>query len=93
MVKRIRVHLFISGHVQGVMFRYAAKREALKLNLSGWIRNTNDGRVETVFEGNEDTVQRMIEFCHQGPSSARVTNVKILPEDPLYTIKSFKIMY
>jgi acylphosphatase len=75
------------------MFRYAAKHEALKLNLSGWMRNINDGRVETIFEGNEDNVQRMIEFCHQGPSSARVTNVKILHEDPLYTNKSFTILY
>ena len=93
MVKRIRVHVFISGYVQGVMFRYATQREALKLNLSGWIKNISDGRIEAIFEGNEAKVQRMIDFCHKGPPSAKVTNVKIMYEDPLHRNKSFKILY
>ena len=93
MVKRIRVHVFISGQVQGVLFRYATQREAVKLNLSGWVQNMSDGRVEAIFEGNEAKVQRMISFCHKGPPSAKVTNVKIVYEDPLYRNKSFKILY
>jgi acylphosphatase len=71
-----RVRLVVSGRVQGVGFRYAALREARRLGLVGWARNTPDGQVEIVAEGPDDAVQAFVTWCHQGPPSARVTAVR-----------------
>jgi len=71
----IRVHVFVSGRVQGVFFRQKTKQQADSLKVTGWVRNLSDGRVEAVFEGEEPAVKALVEYCHHGPSSARVTNV------------------
>lgn len=71
-----RVHLIVSGRVQGVGFRYAAVREGRRLELTGWARNTPDGNVEIVAEGPPVAVQTFLAWCHQGPPSARVTAVR-----------------
>ncbi|MCX5849058.1 MAG: acylphosphatase [Deltaproteobacteria bacterium] len=75
-----RVHVFISGRVQGVFFRAKAQRAAIDLNLTGWVRNMADGRVETVFEGDDTNVDKMLEWCHTGPPVARVEEVLIKEE-------------
>ena len=77
-MKRIRV--VISGIVQGVFFRAAARRAAADLNLTGWVRNMDDGRVEAVLEGEDADVNKMIEWCKIGPPSARVENVTTAEE-------------
>ena len=59
-----RVHVFISGRVQGVFFRAEARRAANSFNLTGWVRNMADGRVEAVFEGEDESVDKMLEWCH-----------------------------
>jgi len=76
MAKR-RVHLWISGLVQGVGFRFVAERQALRLDLCGWVRNLRDGRVELVAEGEENNLRELVRWCHQGPSGARVTDVEV----------------
>lgn len=73
----IRAHLFISGRVQGVCFRAATEEMALSLDLKGWVCNRPDGKVEALLEGDEEKVQKMIAWCHQGPPAARVTEVKV----------------
>jgi acylphosphatase len=55
-MKKVRKHLFISGIVQGVGFRYNARNEARRLGVTGWIRNLWDGRVEAVIEGDKESV-------------------------------------
>jgi acylphosphatase len=75
-----RVHVFVSGKVQGVFFRTSTKDEADELGLSGWVRNLQDGRVEAVFEGEEGKVEKMVEWCRKGPEYARVTGVEVIPE-------------
>jgi acylphosphatase len=77
-VKRIRV--YISGIVQGVFFRAAARRTAVDLNLTGWVRNMDDGRVEAVLEGEDGDVEEMITWCKIGPPSARVEEVTTAEE-------------
>jgi len=77
MMSKTRVHLFVSGRVQGVFFRQNTKRQALSHGVTGWVRNLLDGRVEAVFEGEENAVKTLVDFCRQGPSSARVNNVEI----------------
>jgi acylphosphatase len=71
-----RAHLFISGRVQGVNFRYYTVRQAESLGVTGWVRNLWDGRVEAVFEGDETAVQGMIDWCQNGPRAARVDHVE-----------------
>lgn len=73
----VRVHVYVSGRVQGVFFRYETRREARKRNIKGWVRNLPDGRVEALFEGEEEKVLELIEFCKHGPPGARVTNVEV----------------
>jgi len=71
-----RVHLRISGRVQGVGFRYGAVDEARRLGLTGWVRNTPGGQVEVVAEGPEDRLRRFVAWCHGGPPSALVVAVE-----------------
>lgn len=71
----ISSHVLISGKVQGVGYRQWTVQQARKLGLKGWVRNLSDGRVEAVFEGDKNTVEQMIKFCHNGPNSARVIEV------------------
>ena len=73
----VRVHLFITGRVQGVFFRACTREEAQKRKLTGWVKNLYDGRVEAVLEGEEEAVQSMISWCHRGPSHAVVTFVSV----------------
>jgi acylphosphatase len=87
----IRVHVFISGKVQGVFFRSSAKDQAEELGVSGWVRNLADGRVEAVFEGEEGNVRKMIEWCRRGPEYARVEDVGIVQEQYKGELKGFAL--
>lgn len=66
------VHGYVSGRVQGVFFRENTRKMAQDLGLKGWVRNLSDGRVEVVFEGDDEAVKKMIEFCRNGPGMASV---------------------
>jgi len=86
-----RVHLFVSGRVQGVFFRAHTRDLAQKLGLSGFVRNLPDGRVEVVAEGPEEKLQELIEFCHRGPPLAHVTHVAIRWEEPTGEFRGFSV--
>ena len=73
-----RVQVVISGRVQGVGFRASCRHEALRLGVTGWVRNRWDRTVEALFEGPEDSVDAMIRWCHRGPRVAEVSNVEVL---------------
>lgn len=75
-----RVHVFISGKVQGVFFRSSARDKAGEFGLTGWVRNLDDGRVEAVFEGEKEIVEKMVKWCGKGPEFARVEDVEAIPE-------------
>lgn len=70
--------LFISGHVQGVGFRAWTVTQARALGLRGWVRNRRDERVEALIAGDDEAVTQMLALCHQGPHTAKVTNVEVL---------------
>jgi len=70
-------HVFISGFVQGVGFRQHIKRRARSLGLTGWIRNTSDGRVEALFSGSKDKIEEAISECNKGPFLSEVKNVVV----------------
>lgn len=71
-----RLHLRISGRVQGVGFRYSALAEARRLGVSGWVRNTHDDAVELLAEGDEPRLRRLVVWCHAGPPGALVNGVE-----------------
>ncbi len=73
----IQAHVFISGWVQRVGFRYWTKREASKLGLTGWVRNLADGRVEAIFQGPKERVAEMVEKCRKGPVWTGDNEVKL----------------
>jgi acylphosphatase len=68
--------------VQGVFFRDTARRRAESAGVAGWVRNTPDGAVEAVFEGDPAAVDEMVEFCRRGPSRAEVTGIEVVDEEP-----------
>lgn len=85
-----RVHVVISGKVQGVGFRASTRRRANNLELAGWVKNTEEN-VEAVFEGEKDNVEEMLEWCRKGPSLARVVNVEVDEEEP-EILERFKVI-
>jgi len=92
-VSKARAHVFIEGHVHGVYFRDTTRRRALALGVTGWVRNLIDGRVEAVFEGDEDAVRRMIQFAREGPPRALVTRVDAKYGEYTGAFDTFSIRY
>jgi acylphosphatase len=88
---KVRAHMFISGRVQGVFFRMETRDEARKRNVTGWVRNTSGGRVEAIFEGEREDVEKIIEFCKSGPPGARVTKIDVQWKEYTGEFKSLKI--
>jgi acylphosphatase len=77
-----RAKVIVQGSVQGVFFRAEARDRARSLGLTGWVRNVPDGTVEAVFEGEEERVGSMVEWCRRGPAGARVDNVDVDWSEP-----------
>jgi acylphosphatase len=73
----------VSGRVQGVFFRATCAAQARRRGLGGFVRNLADDRVEAVFEGPEDAVREMVDWCRLGPDLARVDRVEVLSEEPI----------
>ena len=78
----VRRHVVVHGHVQGVFFRDTVRRLAERHGVAGWVRNTWDGAVEAVFEGEDDAVERLVQFCREGPRGAVVERVDVDDEQP-----------
>jgi acylphosphatase len=77
-----RRRVVVQGDVQGVNFRDETRKEAEGAGLAGWVSNRDDGGVEAVFEGEPDAVERVVDWCRSGPSSAEVENVEESEEEP-----------
>ena len=88
-----RVHIFISGRVQGVFFRSRTAVKAYRTGVVGWVKNLPDGRVEAVFEGDKEAVEEIIRFCKIGPPGALVKNMEIRQEAYTGEYKDFTIAY
>ena len=87
------VHIFVTGRVQGVFFRQATRVVALKNNVTGWVRNLDDGRVEILIEGDDKCVESVIKWCNFGPANSRVDDIQISNENYLGTFKNFEVRY
>lgn len=88
-----RLHVYISGRVQGVFFRATTRRKASELGIKGWVKNLADGRVEAVFEGEEDKLKKILNWSHQGPSRADVDNVETHWKEYQGDFAGFNIRY
>lgn len=92
MSDNVRVHIFVSGIVQGVFFRADTKATVQKLGgVAGWVRNTEDGRVEAIFEGEKEKVEGMVAWARKGPPGARVEKVDVVWENYTGEFKNFEI--
>lgn len=78
----IRRRVIVRGHVQGVFFRDSMRRLAQQRNVSGWASNRPDGAVEALLEGDEDAVERLVDFARRGPRGAQVDAVEVIDEEP-----------
>lgn len=91
MVEKNRVHIFVTGRVQGVFFRENTKRKAEKLGILSWIKNLIDGRVEAVFEGKKEKVEEITSWLKRGPFLAKVDNLEIDLEEYQGEFNNFEI--
>ncbi len=90
---KARAHVYISGRVQGVLFRAYTRDEARRLNLTGWVRNLADGRVEAVFEGDESALDAMISWCRKGSPYSKVEDVEVRQEEHTGEFSDFGVTY
>lgn len=88
-----RAHVFVSGKVQGVYYRASTRDAAREKGVEGWVRNLDDGRVEAVFEGEEDAVEAMVEWCHKGSRRAEVEDVEVEWEEAIGEFDEFEVRY
>jgi acylphosphatase len=88
-----RIHVFVSGRVQGVAFRWVTEDMAHQLGVSGWVRNLSDGRVEVMAEAEEENLLEFIKFLKQGPRHARVENIEVEWLESEGEFKSFEIRF
>jgi acylphosphatase len=88
-----KAHVIISGRVQGVWFRANTKNKAEQLGITGWVRNTDDGKVEALFEGEENALEEMLEWCNNGPPMAKVKDVKVQRHPASDEYDAFVIKY
>ncbi len=85
------VHLLISGKVQGVFFRDSSRKVAQSLNITGWIKNRRDEKVEAMISGDEDDIKAFVDWCKSGPDRAEVEEVIVSQKAPA-SFKKFEII-
>ncbi len=90
---KVRAHVFFEGLVQGVFFRANTKKCADSFGLTGWVRNTYDGRVEALFEGEEEKVRQAIEWCASKQPHAVVEGKEVSYSEPKDEFEDFAIRY
>jgi len=88
-----RIHIFVTGRVQGVFFRQSTRVMAIKNNVNGWIRNLDDGRVEIVAEGENQNIDNLVNWCKTGPANSRVDEFELSNEDPISEFENFEVKY
>jgi len=88
-----RIHIFVTGRVQGVFFRQSTRVMAIKNNVNGWVRNLDDGRVEIIAEGETQNINALADWCKTGPANSRVDEFELLDESPTKDFENFEVRY
>lgn len=87
-----QAHVFISGAVQGVGYRYFVRSNAKKLGLTGWVQNVEDGGVEAVLQGDKEKIEELIGLCRKGPMLAEVEHIGFEWEDGEEEFPDFRVL-
>lgn len=90
---KTRARVLVSGRVQGVYYRSYTQDAARSLGVTGWVRNTMGGQVEAVFEGEEEAVRSMVEWCRKGSPRSIVDKVEVSWEKPTGEFDDFSVIY
>jgi acylphosphatase len=90
---KARAHVYVTGRVQGVFFRAETEHLARSLGLTGWVRNLPDGRVEAIFEGEKEAVEKAVDFCRKGPPGAHVRDFHVEWKEWRGGFRDFKVTY
>jgi len=90
---KVRARILVSGRVQGVFFRDHTRRWASALNLTGWVRNLRDGRVEAMVEGDKKKIEELISKMEIGPPLSRVEEIKVSWEEYRGEFEDFRITW
>ena len=90
-MKLTRRHVFVTGKVQGVGFRYSARSRACELGVTGWVRNLPDRRVELCFQGEPGAMDEMEDWCRTGPPFSRVADISVSENEPVEGETGFEI--
>lgn len=93
MSEKVNAHMLVSGSVQGVGFRYFASRLANRYGLTGWVRNTVDGKVEIEVEGDKGLVAAFIKEVQIGPTSGHVTGIDVRKKNVTDEYKEFRVRF
>ena len=88
-----RIHIFVTGRVQGVFFRQSTRVMAIKNNVNGWVRNLGDGQVEIVAEGQESNIDALADWCKTGPANSRVDEFELSEENSTDEFANFEVRY
>lgn len=88
-----RAHVYVHGRVQGVFFRATTRDKAIALGVKGWVKNCLDGCVEAVFEGEKDTVEKIVNWCKKGPAGAFVNRIDVHWEKCSGEFDEFSVIY
>lgn len=86
-----RVTIIVSGYVQGVFFRASTRAQAHKLGIVGYVQNLSDGKVEIVGEGKREALEKLVQWCTQGPFFAKVKKADVIWENTTGTFNDFSI--
>ncbi len=92
-MEKARAHLLISGRVQGVFYRAFTEDVAHSLGLKGWVKNCSGGKVEALFEGKKENIEKAIGLCHKGPPAAKVNNIDVKWENFKGEFDTFSARY
>ncbi len=93
MASPARIHMLVSGQVQGVYFRENTRKKAEELGISGWVQNMLDGRVEIVAEGNKEKLEELARWAKQGPAFAKVEEFQTDWQEYKGGLEEFQIRY
>ena len=88
-----QAHIIISGKVQGVFYRASTRDKALRIGVTGWVKNIPGGNVEAVFQGEKNKVMQMIEWCKKGPAYSKVDDVSVTWEELKEEFETFEVRY
>jgi acylphosphatase len=88
-----RIYIKVHGEVQGVLYRSGTVQVAQKLGLTGSVKNSFDGSVEIVAEGEKDSLEKLLEWCRKGPSYAKVEDLEVSWEEPTGEFSVFDVRY